>query len=342
MTRRPPNPFAGDDPPPEEPHRPEAPERGEGEPKRDERGAAGPAWGEAERPEPASPRPGGEEGRAEFSRPDTPGSTPRDDGRPQRGQIPVIETLREAAALVNQNRRTVLLPLAVVSIPAALVSSILSALLFLTVWREHSPTSLGTVDTETPGVVIFAVLVLAAVEILFALVGRAATIVAIAGAKRGEAPTLAESLDPAFSRIGGLLLMVGVLVLAAGLLTIPIIGLFIGFYLLLRLAVAFEAFMVEETGAMESLGRSWAVMRGNMLRLLGLVALAMACVLPIILVGPALSSVIGGGRTATILLLTISSAVQTVIAVPVVAFLTACTTLYFLKARRVEDDGDPA
>lgn len=362
MTRRPPNPFRGpedeaapaseDEPgavptspdgdaqtPPQEPP-PAAGVDGEvSRPDEDEHTPPRPAWKAEPEPEPESPPP---YPRWEAREEPEPSGT----ATPGRGAIPVFDTLREAVRLINENRVTVLLPLAVVTIPVAIILAVVRAVLFLSVWSNQPlPTTATLAEDGTPGSMLFLLVVLTAVDVLFALVARAAAIVALSGARRGEPPTLTEALDPAFNRIGGilvLLLVLAMLLATAMVLLVTIIGFVLMVYVLLRIGVAFEAYMLEGLGPWEAIGRSWELMRGNMLRLLGLMGLATVIALPFLVLVSLLSEVTGGDRNAEILLVAGWSTLQAVVVIPIVALFTACTTLYYLKARTVEDGTSPA
>ena len=259
-----------------------------------------------------------------------------------RGQIPVVDTLREAASLVNQNRGTVLLPLLAVTFPVALVISILTVVLFLTAWSDEALVSTATITEQTPAPIVFTLLVFTAVEVLFAQVARAAAIVAIAGAAAGKRTSLAEALDPAFNKIGGILVLIGVFIAGFFLGVLTIVGLIIVPYLFLRIAVSLEAYMLDGGSIWNSFGRSWAVMQGNMLRLLGLLLLTGACVLPVIVLVSLLGGSIEGDRTTELVMFAGWSLAQAIILIPIVALFTACTTLYYLKARAIHDGRGPA
>ncbi len=364
MTRRPPNPFqtpgesapdkeregseersteaptpAGpEDLPPAEPRRePHAPppppfrDATDAEPGREEdsgaAGGQGPAWPagqgapqRAEQPDLEAPH-----------RPDRP-------GRLQRGTIPIFDTLREAASLINHNRRTVLMPLVVVTIPVAVIAALLPALMFVTVWRHEPVVTTGTLTTDATTMMIFFLVLITAVEALFTQVARAATIVAVAGVARGSPPSLTEALDPAFNRIGGILVLIAVIVMIVGVGLLTLIGLIVMPYLLLRLAIAFDAYMIEDGSPWSALGRSWSLMQGNMLRLLGLLGLAAICVLPFFVILSLLAGMGEGARSFQILWMAFWGVLQAIVILPIVAFFTACTTLYYLKARAIEDE----
>lgn len=259
----------------------------------------------------------------------------------------MFDTLREAVRLINENRATVLLPLAVVTIPVALILSVVRAVLFLTVWSDQPlPTTATLAEDGTPGAMLFMLVVLTAVDVLFVLgIARAAAIVALSGAARGKPPTLTEALDPAFNRIGGILVLLLVFIMlffTALALAVTLIGFVLMMYVLLRIGIAFEVYMLEGLGPWEAVGRSWELMRGNMLRLLGLMGLATVVVVPFLVLVSLVGEITGGDRNTQILLATGWGTLQALVTISIVTVFTACTTLYYLKARAVEDGARPA
>lgn len=228
-----------------------------------------------------------------------------------------------------------MLPLAAVAIPVSIIVTAISTGMFLTTWSDEDVTNAATVSGETPQIILFVLVVLGAGEALFGQVARAATVIALAGTVRGERPSITEALDPAFTRIGGLLL-VFIAMLTIGMVGIvTIVGIVLLPYIFGRLGVALEAFMLEELSPMEALRRSWGLMQGRIIRFLGLMILAIGCVLPVLFVLSIIGGSISGSRTQELLLVGGWSMVQGAALVPVVAFLTACTTLYYLKAREL-------
>lgn len=263
-------------------------------------------------------------------------------GAPRVPGIPVMATLKEAWALVRAHPRTILLPMAAITVPLAFIIAAVNAGLFLSVWSDDEVVSIATMTAETRRPVMFGLIVLVAAEVLFAQVARAATIVALAGVIRGREPVLAEALDPAFTRLGGLLALIVIIAIIFGVTLVTVIGILALPYLMLRLGLAFDTYMIEGLGPWQALARSWALMRGNMLRMLALIVLGVLCVMPVVLALSTIEAVIGGSRTAQLLLVAAFSVVQSAVLVPVVAFLTACTTLYYFKTRARYDAAGPA
>jgi len=256
--------------------------------------------------------------------------------------IPVVATLKEAWHLVRLHPRRLLMPMAVITIPLALIIAAVNAALFLTIWEDEELVGLGTLTSDTARPVMFGVVVLVAIDMLFAQVARAATIVAVASVVEGRPGSLTDCLDPAFTRLGGLLVLIAVIAGLLGVAFVTVIGVLALPYVMIRLGLAFDAYMIEGLGAWPALRRSWSLMHGRILRLFALVALSVVCALPILLTLSALEVSIGGDRAPQLLILTVFAGVRSAIFVPVVGFLTACTTLYYFKARERADAASPA
>jgi Membrane domain of glycerophosphoryl diester phosphodiesterase len=240
--------------------------------------------------------------------------------------VPVRATVGRAFRIALRQPRVSLLPLAAVQAPAALVAAVATAVLFLTVFKNDP------VD-PTEGGPLLAFLIIAAAQGLFAQVAHAATIVSIAGAETGRPRTLSESLDPAFSRMGAILGLVAILALGALVCVFSLVGVVLLPYLGLRVILCFETMMLENVGPWAAIRRSWALTHGHVLRLLGVVALS-----ALVVVGPvvgleALGLISGNGHTSDVLIVSAVTFVQGVLAIPLVSFLTATTTLFYLQVR---------
>ncbi len=234
-----------------------------------------------------------------------------------------------AWSVVLDHPRQAMLPLVVIQVPVAIITSGLLAVLLLTVFGDQE------IDT-TDGGQLLAILLIGAAQALFAQVARGGTIVSLAGILTGKPKTLTESLDPAFNRMGGLLALV--LVVSGGLFLafITLIGLLLLPYLALRLALSFEAFMLEDLGPLPALRRSWTLMRGHMLRLLVVVLITAAILFGPFLVISLIGEAVRGDRNTQVILGALYSLIQGVLLVPIVAFITATTTVYYLNLREHE------
>ena len=96
--------------------------------------------------------------------------------------------------------------------------------------------------------------------------------------------------------------------------------------------------MLEGISPWGAIKRSWALTRGNVLRLLGIILLSALAVAGPLLVISGLGAIIGGGRSVRVLETGLYIFAQGVFVVPLVAFLTATTTLYYLTIRVTHDE----
>lgn len=235
-----------------------------------------------------------------------------------------------------------MLPQAAIAIPVAVAAALATMFVFLSAFPEEDVNLVASFSSEASGAALFAMAVIVAAEALFAQVARGATIVAVANAARGKPLPLVESLDPAFTRLGGLVALVLVLGAIGALAFITIVGIILLPYVIFRLALVFDTYMLEGVGVNQALRRSWQVMSGNMIRLVGVIALSILVALPVLLLFSLLGTTGEGNRTAQILVVAVLGVVRGAVFVPFVAFLTACTTLYYLKAKAAEDAYGPA
>jgi membrane-anchored glycerophosphoryl diester phosphodiesterase (GDPDase) len=268
---------------------------------------------------------------------------------PVRPTIAIRGTLAESWRLLWRQPRFVLLPMLAVQLPVAALSAAITALLYLTVFRSEEIKPTADLFSDGATAALFVYLAVSSFEALFAQVARAATIVSVAAAARDKPKTLTESLDPAFTRMGHIILLVVLLVLClAGALVavsilalIPFVGAAIALavvsYVALRTMLSFETLMLEGLRPWQAIRRSWAITRGRTLRLLGLVIMAFLCIaLPLVALS-SLNYLITGGRTVEVIVTAAVTFVGGVLAVPPLAFISTVTTLYYLKATEMDD-----
>ena len=243
---------------------------------------------------------------------------------PAVGLLPARRVIATAWDLVTSRPKEVLLPVAAVEVPVSVVAALVIAGALTTVLRDVA------LDGQDRGYLAL-LLIVGAGQALFAQVAHGAAIVSIAAVLRGKPVPLAGALDPAFTRMGGLLALLVILVAMSVLLALTIIGLVLLPYLVVRLALAHQAFMLEGRSPFAALGRSWALMRGHMLRMLGVMLLTFLIFLgPAILIS-ALDGLVAGSRGMQVALQALVSVVQGVLAVPLVAFASATTTVFYLN-----------
>ncbi|MCC6380970.1 MAG: hypothetical protein IT304_00600 [Dehalococcoidia bacterium] len=233
--------------------------------------------------------------------------------------------------------RATLLPLVAIQLPVTLISSLVTVALYFSVFRDEPFESVNDVLAGGASGPLFALILLTAFEGLFAQVARAATIVAVASALEGRPKQLTESLDPAFTRMGGLLVVAVLLAASVVGLALTLVGLVLLPYLAARLGLVFEAYMLDGLGPGRAIGRSWRVMRGNVLRFLTAVLLFLLVAAgPLVLIS-LLGSVDFGGRDTRVLTSAAIGLAQGVLLIPLLAFLTAITTAFYLQARARHD-----
>src|SRR5690606_8381874 len=153
-------------------------------------------------------------------------------------------TVSEAFGLLRQHPRATMLPQAAIGIPVAVAAAIATVFVFLSAFPDEDVSTVASLSPEASGAALFAMAVAVAAEALFAQVARGATIVAVASAARGRPVPLVEALDPAFTRLGGLVALVLVLGAIGALAFLTIVGLIVLPYVLFRLALVFDAYML--------------------------------------------------------------------------------------------------
>ncbi len=243
---------------------------------------------------------------------------------PAAALLPARRVIGTGIEMMLSRPREVLLPVAVVEIPVAIITAVVSAALLLTVMRE---TPLDTGERAYAALLF----IIAAVQALYAQVAHAAAIVSTAALLRGERKPLPQALDPAFSRMGALLALLVLLVGISAVLAVSLIGLVLLPYVAVRLALAHQALILEGRSPFAALGRSWRLMQGHMLRMLGVLLLTMLILLGPLVIVAALDGLVQGSRAEQVVLGAVVSIVQGVIAVPLVAFTSATTTVFYLN-----------
>lgn len=238
--------------------------------------------------------------------------------------LPARRVIGTGLELLLSRPREVVLPVAVVEIPVAVITAVVSAIVLLTVMGD---TPLDPGERAYTALL----LIVAAVQALYAQVAHAAAIVSTAAVLRGERKPLTQALDPAFSRMGGLLALLLILVGISVVMVVSLIGLVLLPYIAVRLALAYQALILEGRSPLGAIARSWGMMQGHMLRMLGVLLLTMLILLGPVILLTALESLVQGSRTMQVLAGAGVSVAQGVIAVPLVAFTSATTTVFYLN-----------
>jgi len=256
---------------------------------------------------------------------------------PRPTQVPVRATVSEAWALLRGHPARLMLPLLVVAVGAPAVAEGARALAYLTIFADEPLLRPGDASSVASNPVLFVLFVAAALETLFWLVARGGTIVAVARIKSGKPVALAESLDPAFTRMGGIVaqgimwsgVLGGLLLSLLGAVLLPYVG--------ARLALGTEVLLLEGRSPVGAFASSWAMMRGRVIAWLGALSMALAaCVVPAFVVVAALGFLVGGNREVEIVSTAVAAVLLAAALVPVIAFLTTVTTLFYLRAKEID------
>lgn len=256
-------------------------------------------------------------------------------GSPELAHIPIRATVAEAWGLLRSRPRALLLPLIVVQVPVALVSSLVVATLLLTTFREQPFQVLGSVSDATDRGLIFLLVAVAAAQLLFAQVARCATIVAVAAEVAGRPATLTGSLDPAFTRMGAVLAQTIALIVMGAAFVASVVLLPLAPFFLARCGVSTEMMILEGQGPIAAIRSSWQLMRGRVIRFVATLLLSGLVLLGPLLILSLLNPGIAGGRTALVWEYAAVSFAQAILAIPITGFLTAVTTLYYLRAKEL-------
>ncbi len=244
-----------------------------------------------------------------------------------------------ALRVMRQNPAATLLPIAVTQLPFAILTSVVFFYLFHNQYPDAEFTSWDWLNTAPNGLRLTMVLVGAA-QSLFSLVGAAATMVSVHGLLRGQPVKLSAALDPAFTRMGGLLLLGAFFY---GLLLVSAIGIIIVLYFLVRFGLAIQTFIIEGKSVSQSLGRSWRLLRGRMLSFFGVAVTAIPFGL-LLLVATSVVLAIAvlpfgtdPGRTTDLIFQSIAILIVGIMLVPIGAYLATATTLFYLSAKEQTD-----
>ena len=166
----------------------------------------------------------------------------------------------QALGIMRRNPRETLFPSAVTQLPFAVLTAVVFFYLFNNRYPDAKFDTFDWINTAPNGIRLTMVIVGAA-QSLFSLVGAGGTMVSVAGLLRGKPVSLANALDPAFTRMGGLLLIGAVFY---GIVLVTAIGVVVMVYFLVRWGLALQVYMLEGKSIGQSFGESWRVLRGRM------------------------------------------------------------------------------
>jgi len=247
---------------------------------------------------------------------------------------------KEAYHLIRANPRT-MLPLLVTQIPLSIAAAAAWVILFAVGFPGVDVDSGTLFASDAPGKLILWVVIISWSHALFTTVGVAAAILAVRAAIQNKPQPLTESLDPPFTRLGGLLVIFAIfqaLLVAATALFVTIIGFLLAIYVGLRMGLVLHTYILEGMNVGRASRRSWTLMHGNVFRLLGsvllviplmVVTLAAATIVLVIFLLPFLSdepsrNVSLASNAAVFLALGASL-------VPTGTFFAATTTIFYLR-----------
>ena len=261
----------------------------------------------------------------------TEGPEPASQQRPEKAGVG--ETLSATAALMRDHPRETMLPFLVIHVPLVLGTIVLTVLLYSSVFADEVYPQRGIFGAEG-GPQVFALIVVLAVAAVLGLIAQGATIVSVAAIALGRPLTLSQALDPAFTRLGGLIALTVIFAVVGGLLALTLVGIAAIPFLVARFGIAYQVYLLEETGPIEALSRSWRTMDGNMLRLLGIVLVGVALAALIGLLVPVSPGPESADRAARMAIDAALQILQGGIAIPVTVFAHAAITLYYLRIRK--------
>jgi hypothetical protein len=245
-------------------------------------------------------------------------------------------TFADAIRLVVTHPRACLGPLYAVQVPAALFTAVGTLALYATLFRDKGVVDSADVFADGDRAQQLWFTLSFGVEALFAQVARGGAIVSIAAAARGKPVELKRALDPAFTRMGGLILIVVVMSLGAGALAFTLVGIPVAIYLAIRLAIVFDVYMLEGLAPGAAVGRTWSLTRGRLLALTGTLAFGLLAAVPVVIFASALSALSAGDRVLHVSLIASLGVVQSLLVIPAVGVFTALTTLFYLNLKANE------
>jgi hypothetical protein len=255
----------------------------------------------------------------------------------------VSSVLRESKALFRANSKAIMLPMAVVQIPLAILGAIVPWVLYETLYSgQPNPFDADSIRNGPRGL-LFGLALVGWVWTMFLMVGFAATMIAARDARKGTRRKLPELLDPAFTRLGGLFqlglltiaLAFGVLVSSITILG-PLFLLFVG----MRIAMVFHAYVLDEERPGVALVTSWRLMRGNVVRYMGLLlgtvptilALLFFSFMALVLISIPFAFA-GDGRHMVLAASALGTVAMGVFAIPILAYFTTATTVFYLTLK---------
>jgi membrane-anchored glycerophosphoryl diester phosphodiesterase (GDPDase) len=166
----------------------------------------------------------------------------------------------------------------------------------------------------------------------------AATTVAVAACAHRAPIRLVEALDPAFTRIGSLLLLAIVLYLGAAAISATVIGIPVALYLVVRLALSAQCMILHGLGVRGALTASWRSTDGYFLKLIALLVLATLSLLVALTFVGMLGLLEPADRTAEVVTIAALSILQSIVLIPMQAAIVSMLTLFYLNLKATAHD----
>jgi hypothetical protein len=251
-----------------------------------------------------------------------------------------MRTFADGFRLVSEYPRPVLGPMLAVLVPAGVVTAVITALLYLTVFEDRDPTNPYTFEGE--GGELFLILLVSGIQAFFSIVAGAATIAAAAACARRSPIPVVQALDAAFTGVGQILLLLIGFYAAIAVLLFSLIGIPVAIFLSVRLLFALHNMVLEKTGVWDSFRASWSQTRGHFLRIAGLVLLAGLSLAVVAFFVGSLGFIEPSGRNAEIVTIAGVNILQSIVVIPIQAVIISMVTLFYLNLRAQVHDATPA
>lgn len=178
---------------------------------------------------------------------------------------------KEGYRLIRKNPRT-MLPVLATQVPVSIAAAGAWLLLYLVAFPDVDVDAGTLFGSDAPRRLVLWAIIISWSHSLFTTVGIAGAVVAVQSAIEGRPPAVTASLDPPFTRLGGILVIFAIFqatLLAAALLVVTVVGAALVLFIGLRFGLVLHAFILDGLGLVPALRRSWTIMRGNVLRLIG-------------------------------------------------------------------------
>ena len=236
-----------------------------------------------------------------------------------------------------------MLPMAAVQIPLTILGAGVPWVLYETAYSGQANPFDADSIRDGPRGLLFGLILVASAWTMFLIIGFAATMVAARDARKGTHRSLPELLDPAFTRLGGLFqlgLLTIALVFCVLLSSITILGPLFLLFVGMRIALVFHAYVLDEEKAGVAIISSWQLMRGNVVRYMGLLLGTVPTILALLffsfmaLVIISLPfSLLGDSRHVVLAASAAGTVAMGIFAVPILTYFTTATTVFYLTLR---------